>query len=92
VRLRPRVFAFLSAPVDMLALSPSSLTRSLFNSNIGAKGASVLAAILKETQIIKLECAAAPECSHFCQHPLTACLSPWQCRRPRTSDRRAQGH
>jgi hypothetical protein len=54
-----RVFAFMSMLVDMPALSPSSLTRSLFNNNIGAKGASALAAILEETQITNLGYGAA---------------------------------
>ena len=31
----------------------------------------MLAAILKETQITKLKCAAAPECSLLCHCPLT---------------------
>ena len=39
--------------------------------HIGAEGASKLAAILKETQIQQLECAAAPERSLLCQRPLT---------------------
>ena len=39
--------------------------------HIGAEGASKLAAILKETQIQQLECAAAPERSLLCQCPLT---------------------
>ena len=44
---------------------------SIGYNEIGAKGASALAAVLKETQIQKLECAAAPERSLFCQRPLT---------------------
>ena len=35
------------------------LARSLYNNGIGDKGASALAAILKETQINDLKCAAA---------------------------------
>ena len=48
-------------PVDMLALPPFPLhlARSLAGNNIGAKGASALAAILKESQITNLGCAAA---------------------------------
>ena len=72
----------------------SALLYSIGHNNIGAEGASTLAAILKETQIQELECAAAFERSLFCQCPLTltACLSPWKCRRARASDRRAHGH
>ena len=45
---------------------------------IGDEGASALAAILKETQVQQLECAAAPERSLLCQCPLTLtdCASP----------------
>ena len=66
----PRVFAFVSAPVDTLALSHHlrSAPRRLGWNDIGEKGASVLAAILKETKITDLKCAAAPECSLSCQH------------------------
>ena len=54
----------------MLTLSPRPLrlARSLRENNIGAKGASALAAILKKTKITDLKCAAAPE--HSCQCPL----------------------
>ena len=44
---------------------------SLWRNVIGDKGASALAAVLKETQITNLECAAAPECLLSCQRPLT---------------------
>jgi hypothetical protein len=47
------VLAFLSTPIDTPA-------RSLDDNDIGAEGASALAAILKETMITHLECAAAP--------------------------------
>ena len=40
---------------------------SLYNNDIGGEGASALAAVLKETQITKLECAAALECLLLCQ-------------------------
>ena len=75
-RTSSRVFAFVSAPVDTLALlpSPSSLG-SLYGNSIGDEGASALAAVLKETQITHLKCAAAPECSLSCQRPLTRLLS-----------------
>jgi hypothetical protein len=74
VRRRPRVFAFPSTPIDTPTLSPFPtlpLAHSLGGNNIRAEGASALAAILKETQITNLECAAAPECLLFCQCPLT---------------------
>ena len=54
---------FCSAPIDTPGLSctaPTSSACSLWSNNIGAKGASALAAILKGTQIQELECAAAP--------------------------------
>ena len=35
--------------------------------DLGPEGASVLAAILKETMITNLKCAAGPECSLLCQ-------------------------
>ena len=38
---------------------------SLFLNNIGDKGASALAAVLKETQITTLKCAAAPSVRLF---------------------------
>ena len=45
---------------------------SLGYNNIGVEGASALAAILKETKITTLECAAAPaKCLLSCQRPLT---------------------
>ena len=59
VRRRPK--SVVSAPVDMLALPPFPLhlARSLGGNNIGANGASALAAVLKKTMITNLECAAA---------------------------------
>ena len=47
----------------------SSLIRSLYNNAIGVKGASALAAILKETQITKLGCAA-PRVFAFVSMPI----------------------
>ena len=56
-----RVFAFVSTPVDTLALSPSpSSLGSLGGNSIGDEGASALAAVLKETNITKIRCAAPP--------------------------------
>ena len=48
---------------------------SLLGNRIGDEGASALAAILKETKITDLKCAAAPECSLSCQRPLTRACS-----------------
>ena len=42
---------------------PPPIPRSIGNNRIGAEGASALAAILKETMISDLECAAAQWCS-----------------------------
>ena len=51
-------------PVDTLALSPSpSSLGSLYGNSIGDEGASALAAVLKETNITNLKCAAPPKCS-----------------------------
>jgi hypothetical protein len=57
-----RVFAFVSMPIDTPTLSPFPtlrLAHRLRGNNIGAEGATALAAILKETQITNLGCAAA---------------------------------
>ena len=65
---RPKVFAFLSMPADMLTISPPSpppLTRSLRGNKIRDKGAFALAAILKETQISNLRCVP-PQSVCFC--------------------------
>jgi hypothetical protein len=73
VRRRPSV-AFVSMPLDILTLSPfptPPLARSLESNIIGAQGASAFAAVLKETKITTLKCAATPECSLSCQRPLT---------------------
>ena len=40
--------------------APAQPPGSLYWNNIGPKGASALAAVLKETQITNLKCAAAP--------------------------------
>ena len=63
MRRRPRAFAFLSGPVDTPTLSPFPtlpLAHRLGGNNIGAEGATALAAILKETQITNLGCAPPP--------------------------------
>ena len=62
VRHHTQAFAFMSVPLDTLILIRHSRSaprsHSLDWNNIGVKGASALAAILKETQITKLRCAA----------------------------------
>ena len=71
--------AFTSAPVDTPTLSPFPilpLARSLDYNEIGAKGATALAAILNETKITHLKCAAAPQCLLPCQRPLTRKRTP----------------
>ena len=50
------------------ATSPA--LRSLWSNHIGAEGASALAAILKETQISDLKCAAAPRVFAFVSAPV----------------------
>ena len=72
---RRLVLTFVSAPLTRL-LSHSSLLSpipcSLDDNDIGPKGASALAAVLKETMISNLKCAAAPaKCSFVSAHPLT---------------------
>ena len=52
--------------LSLTILAPP-LTRSLGENNIGFKGASALAAVLKETKITTLGCAATRQCSPFCQ-------------------------
>ena len=78
-RTSSQVFAFLSAPADthMCPLTvPPPVPRSIGNNRIGDEGASALAAILKETQITNLKCAATRQCSLSCQRPLTLTRMP----------------
>ena len=60
---------FVSAPLGMPAPRPS--LGSLSGNGVGEKGATAIAAVLNETKITKLKCATTPECSPFCQRPLT---------------------
>ena len=75
------VFAFVSAPIDTPTLSPFPilpLARSLGGNGIGDKGATALAAVLNETNITNLKCAAAPEVFAFVSAPIdTPTLSPF---------------
>ena len=69
----------MSAPVDTPTLAPFlilPLARSLGANAIRAEGATTLAAILNETKIINLKCAAAPECLFLRQRPLTLLTIP----------------
>ena len=66
---------------------PIPLARSLWGNGMGAEGASAIAAILKETQITNLRCAAARECSLLCQRPLTRLTTP----HPRSLERNQLG-
>ena len=54
-----------------LTVSILPLACSLRGNGIRDKGVTALAAILKETKITDLKCAATPECSLLCQRPLT---------------------
>ena len=55
---RPHALDFVSAPLGMPAPRPS--LGSLSGNDVGEKGATAIAAILNETKITKLKCAAAP--------------------------------
>ena len=60
------------APIDTPALSPFPilpLAHSLAHNGIGAEGATALAAILNETNITYLKCAAASEVFAFVSAP-----------------------
>ena len=57
----PKCLPFCQRPLTCLLTLPPPIPYSLGGNDIGAQGASALAAILKETQITNLECAAAPE-------------------------------
>ena len=85
MRRRPIVFAFVLAPLtrSYFATNPTHFSHSLEGNLIGDEGASALAAVLKETQITNLKCAASLECSLFCQRPLTA-LSTRPCSHARS--------
>ena len=58
-------------PVDTrLLLTAPPYSPSLYDNRIGTKGASALAATLKETQITKLKCATTPSVFAFVSAPL----------------------
>ena len=78
MRCRPRVSHSCQHPLPRLLshhVPPPPLAHSLAENEIGDEGASALAAVLKETKITNLKCAAAPECLLSCQRPLTRLLS-----------------
>ena len=74
----PSAFAFVSAPADTYLPSycaPTPIPRRLWSNSIGlGEGASALAAVLKETKITTLGCAAAQYYS-ISRHTLTSLLS-----------------
>jgi len=70
------------------ALSLPPIPYSLGYNYIRVEGASALAAVLNETEITHLRCAAAPECSLSCQCPLTRLLSHYPHPTPRSQSRR----
>ena len=70
--------SLLSAPIDTPALTVATLplARSLGNNRIGDEGVTALAAVLKQTKVTNLKCAAAPSvCFLLCQRPLTCLLT-----------------
>ena len=72
------IIACVSAPVGTPTLSPFltlPLACRLYCNEIGDEGASALSAVLKETQITHLECAAAQQSFALCQRPLTSFCS-----------------
>ena len=73
------MYVFLRVPLDTPTLSlsapTSALARSLGDNKIGTKGATALAAVLKETKITNLKCAAAPEVFAFASASIGAPLS-----------------
>ena len=75
MRRRPRMFgmfAFVSAPIDtpILTVSILPLARSLDINRLGGKGITALAAILNETKITHLRCAAIPVAFAFVSAPI----------------------
>ena len=62
------MFAFVSAPIDTRLLPP--IPCSLGYNGIGVEGTSALAAVLKETMITNLECAATREAFAFLSTPV----------------------
>ena len=77
------MLALLSAPIDTPTLSLFPIlpfAHSLEYNGIGAEGATALAAVLKETKITNLKCAAAPEVFAFVSAPVdTRLLPPISC-------------
>ena len=77
VRRRPRVFAFVSAPID----TPPSLGSLGYNQLCGlnangngtytTEGITKLCGALKGSTVTSLKCVTAPDCSPFCQRALT---------------------
>ena len=76
-RRHPQVFAFLSAPIDTATPHLCSLEGNQLcglsrygDGTYTAEGITKLCEVLKGSAVTSLKCAA-PECSPFCQRPLT---------------------
>ena len=71
--------------IPLSPLRENSITNlDLTGFGIGEPAAIVLSKLLPSVAALtSLKCATAPDCSPFCQRPLTltACLCPWQCGR-----------
>jgi len=78
---RPRVFAFVSGPIDTTPALGSLGYNQLCGLNANANGTYTAEGItklcegLKESAVTSLKCAATPECLLSCQRPLTCLLS-----------------
>ena len=72
------MFAFLSTPVDTPTLTIPILTlaHSLDCNRLGDKGATALAAIINETKITHLRCAAIPVAFAFVSAPIDTLTAP----------------
>jgi hypothetical protein len=78
---RPKVFAFLSAPIDTATPHLCSLAKNQLcgcdqrgYGTYTSEGITKLCEALKGSSVTSLKCAAAPECSLSCQRPLTLLL------------------
>ena len=72
--LEPRsVLAFMSSPLDILHFS---CTRSMEYNGLMDEGCMAIAAVLPQTQVKELKCAAPQVCSLLCQRPMTFCTFP----------------
>ena len=85
----PEVFAFLSAPIDTPPSLGSLAGNALCGVNVHGdgtyttEGITKLCGALKGSTVTSLKCVIAPDCSPFCQRPLT-CLSSRLCSHARS--------